>query len=121
MRRVCLVIVVPMQATAQFDLLFGACVLAGLLPLNVLARVLLASLFYLGKVHFCFFKMCFNHILLPYKFPGGFNNILMWLAVRLLVRQKLSLLLPWGASQVAADVLTASASGVQLVSRCTCA
>jgi hypothetical protein len=80
------------QATAQFNLLFGGVFIAGLLPLDVLARFCLGLLFYLG----------------------GFNNILMWEQIRVLVRQKLSLVitLPFWA----ADALAAAASGTQLVS-----
>lgn len=44
------------QQTAQFSLLFGACLLCGLVPFPVLARGALGILFYLG----------------------GVNNIIMW-------------------------------------------
>jgi hypothetical protein len=65
-----------------------------MLPLPELSRLCLALLFYLG----------------------GFNNILMWSQIRLLVKQKLSALVPKPLPQWVADLLAASASGAQLVS-----
>lgn len=80
------------QATAQFNLLFGACVLCGLLPFDVLARLLLGVLFYLG----------------------GVNNLLMWHHTRLLVNAKLTTIIP-GLPMWLTSTLAFGASVTQLV------
>jgi menadiol prenyltransferase len=68
------------QATAQFSLLFGACVLLGLLPFDAAARLLLGVLFYLG----------------------GVNNILMWHHTSRLVHQKVVAVVPFAPSWLTA-------------------
>jgi 1,4-dihydroxy-2-naphthoate octaprenyltransferase len=79
------------QSTAQFNLLFGACVMCALLPFEAFARLYLGILFYLG----------------------GVNNILMWQHTRLLVHQKLCNIVP-GLPMALTSVLGLGASFTQM-------
>lgn len=87
------------QASAQFQLLFGAAALAGLLPSQAFARCLLACLFYLG----------------------GFNNVLMFGHSARLIRYKLASGLGLTVPLSVAGVLLAVATGMQLCASVTLA
>jgi hypothetical protein len=82
------------QSTAQFDLLFGACIVSALLPARDMARLWLGILFYLG----------------------GVNNVLMWHHTAQLVRYKLGAATGLGPAfpAVLASALAAVASGTQM-------
>jgi len=79
------------QSSAQFQLLFGAGVFCGLLPLGALARLLLAVLFYLG----------------------GVQNVLMARHTSALVHQKISSIVPLPISVT--NLLAGVATSAQLV------
>lgn len=79
------------QSSAQFQLLFGAGVFCGLLPLGALARLLLAVLFYLG----------------------GVQNVLMARHTSALVHQKVSSIVPLPISVT--NLLAGVATSAQLV------
>jgi 1,4-dihydroxy-2-naphthoate octaprenyltransferase/uncharacterized membrane protein YphA (DoxX/SURF4 family) len=79
------------QSSAQFQLLFGAGVFCGLLPLDALARLLLAVLFYLG----------------------GVQNVLMARHTSALVHQKISSIVSLPNSVT--DLLAGLATSAQLV------